>query len=220
MRVTAVVPARNEADRVGETVTALKSFCTAVVVVDDGSSDHTSEVARDAGAEVVRADRNIGKGRALELGLDRVGGEGVLLFADADLAGTAGHLESLLAPLVEGTADLCVATFPPLGGGFGTVKRFARWAIRRLGGIDVTEPLSGQRAIMARDLARLRPLARGFGVETAMTIDAARQGLGVCEVALPLDHRPTGRDLKGFVHRGRQGIDIAWAVLLRVVGKR
>jgi hypothetical protein len=64
----------------------------------------------------------------------------------------------------------------------------------------------------------VRPLAHGFGVETAMTIDAVRAGLRVLEVPIEgLDHRPTYRDLRGFLHRGRQGWDIARAVLPRML---
>jgi hypothetical protein len=64
----------------------------------------------------------------------------------------------------------------------------------------------------------VRPLARGFGVETAMTIDAVRAGLRVLEVPIDgLEHRPTYRNLRGFLHRGRQGWDIAMAVVPRML---
>jgi hypothetical protein len=68
----------------------------------------------------------------------------------------------------------------------------------------VTEPLSGQRALDARTRSVVFPLAPGFGAETRMTIDAARAGIEVTEVELDLSHRPTGRDVRGFAHRGRQ----------------
>src|SRR5207253_2471669 len=70
--------------------------------------------------------------------------------------------------------------------------------------IDQREPLSGQRALSARVRATTFPLAPGFGCEVRMTIDAARAGLRVEEVTLPLRHRPTGRDLAGCAHRARQ----------------
>jgi hypothetical protein len=114
--------------------------------------------------------------------------------------------------------DLAIAVLPPqAGGGLGSVRRFAAWAIRRLGGVRTTAPLSGQRAITRACLAAARPLAPGFGVETAMTIDAARAGFRVEEIAVPgLTHRATGRGVRGFVHRGRQGIQIAAAVVARI----
>ena len=65
-----------------------------------------------------------------------------------------------------------------------------------------------------------RPLAPGFGVETAMTIDAVRLGFRVIEVAVAMRHRPTGRGVRGFAHRGRQGVDAARAAVPRLAGLR
>ncbi len=221
--VVALVPARDEADRVGATVTALREIPVVdeVVVVDDGSTDATASEALAAGAVVLQIPRAAGKGRALEGALRRLPSPDVWLLADADLGETAGALASVLGPVLAGDADLAVATFPPgQGGGFGVVKRLAARAIGMLCGFEATEPLSGQRAISAGALATCRPVARGFGVETAMTIDAVRAGLRVVEVPVALSHRPTGRDLRGFVHRGRQGLDILLAVAPRALGLR
>ena len=67
----------------------------------------------------------------------------------------------------------------------------------------------------------VRPLAGGFGVETAMTIDAVRAGVRVVEIPIDgLEHRPTYRTPRGFLHRGRQGWDIARAVLPRILRPR
>ena len=224
-RVVALVAARDEADRIGETVIALRALeaVAEVVVVDDGSRDETAPRSLAAGATVLRLDRARGKGRALEGALTRLRDRAadVWLLADGDLAATAASLDAVLAPVLAGEADLAIATFPPSqGGGFGLVKRAARHAIRLGSGLDVREPLSGQRALTAQALDAVRPLARGFGVETAMTIDAVRAGLRVLEVPAELGHRPTHRDVRGFAHRGRQGWDILRAALPRMLGLR
>lgn len=222
-RVVALVPARDEADRVGATVRVLLEIADVaqVLVVDDGSSDGTASEALAAGAGVLRLARSAGKGRALEGALQRLPEPDVWLLADADLGESAAGLREVLRPVLAGDADLAIATFPPAqGGGFGIVKRFAGRSIRLLAGFDATEPLSGQRAATAAAVAACRPLAQGFGVETAMTIDAVRAGLRVVEVPAALVHRATGRDARGFAHRGRQGLDIALAVLARAVGLR
>ena len=78
-------------------------------------------------------------------------------------------------------------------------------------GLRLREPLSGQRALSPAARAAVFPLAAGFGVETTMTVDAARAGLAVREVVLELEHRATGRDLRGFAHRGRQLADLLLA---------
>jgi glycosyltransferase involved in cell wall biosynthesis len=217
-RIVALVPARDEEASVGATVRALRTLGLAdVVVVDDASRDATAASALAAGATVIRIPRHAGKGAAMEGALRRLPDADVWLFADADLGGTASGLGALLDACRDG-ADLAVAVLPTQeGGGLGTVRRFAAWAIRRLGSVATTAPLSGQRAITRVCLAAARPLAGGFGVETAMTIDVARAGFRVEEVPVPgLAHRPTGRGLHGFAHRGRQGLQIVEAVLARV----
>ncbi|HXF72632.1 MAG TPA: glycosyltransferase [Actinomycetota bacterium] len=216
-RVVALVAAHREAALVGDTVRSLRRLAglDEVVVVDDGSDDGTAAAALGAGATVLRVPRRVGKGRALEGALRRLPPADVWLFADADLGATAERLAPVLREVVSGRADLAIAVLPPQpGGGFGIVRRFASGAIRALGGLEVRAPLSGQRAITGRALSACRPLAPGFGLETAMTIAAARRGFRVVEVPVDgLRHRPTGRGLRGFAHRGRQGIDVAAAAL-------
>src|SRR5439155_5916604 len=112
-------------------------------------------------------------------------------------------------PLVENGADLAIAAFAERQrGGFGIAKRLARAVVRALGGFEAREPLSGQRAYSPAARAAAFPLAAGFGCEVRGTIDVARAGLQVEEVVLPLRHRATGRDVRGFAHRGRQLLDL------------
>jgi hypothetical protein len=203
--LTILVAARDEEDVIGSTVAALRrDFPDAeVIVADDGSRDGTADVAEEAGAIVLRLPRR-GKGQALSLA-ERAAPPGCLLLADADLA---GGLRSLL----DSDADLNVAVFAErIGGGFGVAKRAGRKLISTLGGIDVREPLSGQRAVSAAARSKCFPVAAGFGCEVRMTIDAARAGLRVRETELTLRHRPTGRDLAGFVHRARQLVESIYA---------
>lgn len=222
-RIIALIPARDEATTVTTTVRALRHIADQVVVVDDGSIDRTASLALQAGATVLRIPRNAGKGAAMEGALLRLPPHpGVWLFADADLGTSALGLAALLPPILEGRADMTVGVFPKLtGGGLGTVKRFSAAGIKMLSGYRADEPLSGQRALSAACLAAVRPLAGGFGMETAMTIDAARAGLRIAEVAVEgLTHRATGRGVGGFLHRGREGLHIAGALSLRAVRLR
>jgi glucosyl-3-phosphoglycerate synthase len=122
----------------------------------------------------------------------------------------------------QGSSDVAIAAFPKLGGGgFGMVKRTAARLIRAACGFDARDPLSGQRALTATALAAVRPLASGFGVEVGMTIDAVRAGFSVTEIPIEgLSHRPTGRGVRGFAHRARQGADILAAVAARAIPRR
>jgi Glycosyl transferase family 2 len=203
--LTILIAAREEESVIGRTVTALRrTFPDAeVIVADDGSRDGTADAAEEAGALVLRLPRR-GKGQALSAA-ERAAPPGRLLLCDADLSGE-------LAPLLDGGADLTVAAFAErVGGGFGIAKRVARSLIELLAGIDQREPLSGQRAVSPAARTACFPVAAGFGCEVRMTIDAARAGLGVREIELPLSHRATGRDLGGFVHRARQLVDALYA---------
>ncbi|HEY7004556.1 MAG TPA: glycosyltransferase [Gaiellaceae bacterium] len=198
---TILIAARNEEDRIAETIVALREdFPRAeILVVDGASTDGTVAAAESVGAVVLTLERT-GKGEALSAG-ERLAAPGPLLLCDADLRGS-------LLPLVEGEADLRVAVFSRrVGGGFGLAKRAARELIRLRTGVAVREPLSGQRSLSERARAACFPLAPGFGCEVRMTIDAIRAGLVLEEVELDLDHRPTGRDAAGFAHRARQLLD-------------
>ncbi len=120
---------------------------------------------------------------------------------NADLSGS-------LEPLAKSSADIAVAAFARRsGGGFGIAKKVARELIRLRTGFTAREPLSGQRRLSERARAACFPLAPGFGCELRMTIDALQAGLTVEEIELDLLHRPTGRNLEGFAHRGRQLLD-------------
>jgi glycosyl transferase family 2 len=204
-RLTVLVAARDEERSIETTVSALRSaFPDAeVLVADDGSRDRTAALAERAGARVVRLPR-LGKGQALTLA-EREAGPGPLLLCDADLDGE-------LVQLLDGGADLTVAAFRERqGGGFGIAKRAARELIKLCSGFEAREPLSGQRALSPEARAACFPLAPGFGCEVRMTIDAVRAGLRVEELDLALRHRATGRDLGGFLHRGRQLLEAVLA---------
>ncbi|MGF1471914.1 MAG: glycosyltransferase [Rubrobacteraceae bacterium] len=217
--IVAIVPARDEADRVSDTLDALQTIegVTRLIVVDDGSRDHTAALARSGGAEVLKAapsGRPGGKGRALIAGLSQARRHEpeVVLLADADLGPSASQL-GLLAGALDERRPASIAVFPPAtGGGFGLVKRFARWEISRRTGFTPTEPLSGQRALHADALNTLPGIAPGFGAEVGMTLDLLAAGIEPFEVPILLEHRPTGRNVPGFVHRTRQGLDILHAL--------
>jgi len=203
--LTILVAARDEEARIGGTVAELlRQFPGArVLVADDGSRDGTAAAAERAGAEVLRLPHR-GKGQALTLA-ERESPPGYLLLCDADLRGD-------LTPLLDGAADVTIAAFARVqGGGFGIAKGVARRLIRLAAGYESREPLSGQRRLSPAARAAVFPLAAGFGCEAAMTVDAARAAVVVEERELPLEHRATGRDLPGFVHRGRQLRDILLA---------
>ncbi len=230
MPVAAVIPAKDESAEVTATVDAIRVVdgVDLVVVVDDGSTDDTSRLARDAGACVVTLSSNRGKGAALTAGVLRVAeeetraglpvGTHALLFVDADLGGSAVNLAGLVAPVLDGRADLTIANLPPQatpGGGHGLVVTLARTGIERLTGWRPTQPLSGMRCLTRAAYDAAQPLAAGWGVETAMTIDVLRAGLHAIEVPCDLHHRVSGAGWRAQLHRAGQYRDVWRALLAR-----
>ncbi|HWC49013.1 MAG TPA: glycosyltransferase [Solirubrobacterales bacterium] len=220
--LAAIVAARNEADRVGETVRALReAFPGARVwVADDASTDGTAEAAMLAGAEVVRRGRSHGKGgnvgAAAEAALSVEPAPRLVLLCDGDLGASAARLAPLVGAVQRDECDLAVAAFSRrVGGGFGLALGFAHWAIRRLCGAETEAPISGQRALRVEALRATLPLAKGYGMEIGMTVDAVRAGYRLREYELNLEHRATGRDFRGFLHRAGQLRDFALVFFAR-----
>jgi glycosyltransferase involved in cell wall biosynthesis len=222
--VVVIVAAHNEADRIAQTRAAHNDVFRGarILVADDPSTDDTAARAAAAGAEVVTAPRNIGKGGANTLAARRVlslaltPDPPVFVLCDGDLGDTARQLPALVAAVRRGECDLAVAAFSKrVGGGFGVAVGYARAAIRRLTGLELDAPISGQRAMRGAVLPVVVPFAHRFGMEIGMTVDAARAGFRVGEIELDLAHRATGKDWRGFVHRARQLKDFAFTELSR-----
>jgi len=177
----AIVPCLNEAAFIGAVVTGVRAWVDRVLVVDDGSSDATSAVARAAGAEVLRLRSRSGKGAALAAGWHqaaRWGVEWVLLLdgdgqhdpADAPSFFEAGRTG---ARLVIGNRMTTPATMPWLR------RRTNEWVSRRLsslGGIHLPDALCGYRLVHLGSLLELGLHSRNYEIESEMTVAFARRG--------------------------------------------
>ena len=211
MKVTALIPAYNEAERIGETIEAVAKIegVGRIVVINDGSTDATAQIALNYPVELINLPDNRGKGEALNAGWQAYPAD-IYLLVDADLRSSAVHVRSLLEPLLDNQADMSTAAVGKeqsdsgAGMGFGIAKAVAGWGIKCLTGREMRSPLSGQRAVRHRVLADCGGFASGFGVEAALTISALRKGYRVVEIDLPITHRASGRNWAGFCHRGRQ----------------
>ncbi|SMH53493.1 Glycosyltransferases involved in cell wall biogenesis [Maritimibacter sp. HL-12] len=196
-RLSCIIPAFNEAPRITavlETVLATP-WIDEVIVVDDGSTDATAEIARGFAAR----DRNLtlliqpmngGKTRAVAAGVAAARGA-LILLVDADLEGlTPDHIASLAAPVLEGRADAAVS-----------LRRNAPWPWRAIG----LDYISGERvlprALLVAHLDRLDTLPR-FGLEVFMNRLWIANGLRIAVVRWPGVSSP----LKGAKHGARAGI--------------
>jgi glycosyltransferase involved in cell wall biosynthesis len=216
-QVSVIIPAFNEAERIGQTLAALcvQNWVTEMIVVDDGSTDRTAQIARKYTENVYRLKRNRGKAQAIMYGAQQARYE-TLLFLDADLEHSAAHAERLLKPLREKRAEMSIAVLPTAKRpGFGLVKRFAAWCIQARTKRKLQAPLSGQRAIHKAVFLQCYRGDQRFGLEVGLTLDILAAGYRLEEVEVPFDHRELGRTFHGFLHRFKQGIWVCQSLLAR-----
>lgn len=162
--ISVVIPAFNEESTVGNCVAAVRGhpLVDEIIVVDDGSSDRSAEVAAQAGATVIRLEQNVGKAMALDAGV-RAARNDVLLFLDADVSGhTHETVSRIIQPVLDGRVEMFV----------GIHARRTLWLNRLL---QVFPIIGGDRALTRR-LWEAVPAAhkRGFQIEIAMNHTAKR----------------------------------------------
>lgn len=206
-KITCLVPAHDEAARIGAVLGVLvgHSMIDRVLVIDDGSQDGTAEVARKAGAEVLRLVPNRGKTRALAQGIAASDGDWLLLI-DADLAGlTAADVTQLVWPVLEGRADVSLSLR-------GNAPRLWRWL-----GVDY---ISGERmlprGLIAPHLSALESLPK-FGFEVFLNRLMLTQGLRPAVVRWPGVASPAKATKRGL-WRGALADVRMIADILRVIG--
>lgn len=216
MSVSVLIPAFNESNRIVDTIRGMENIkeIDEIIVVNDGSTDDTADKAKKAGAKLVNIKNNSGKGKALKEGLKYVKND-VVAFIDADVGLTSREVIKLIEPVINGEADVTVARFPKVNvkSGFGFVKRLAKYGVKLLTGCDFDSTLSGQRVFKKEVLDKIKRFYSGYGIEVGMTIDILKMGYKIKEVDVDMTHSVTLRDLKGFIHRGRQFIDILKVLL-------
>ncbi|MDE5412230.1 glycosyltransferase family 2 protein [Alkalihalobacterium chitinilyticum] len=215
IQASVVIPAFNEQERIEHTLKTLKeqSWVQEIITVNDGSSDATGEICEKYSDVTVHFKSNHGKGQALKAGWEKANGL-YIVSLDADIGSTASEGKKLLTPLTYPFIDVVIGTLPPSKKrGFGFVKRKAQNVIYKKTGKWVTSPLSGQRAFHRKWLpALLNKNYNGFGIELAMTIDLINAGAQIVEVDTNITHRHTGKNLSGFLHRGKQWLHIEAAL--------
>ncbi|MCC5909923.1 MAG: glycosyltransferase family 2 protein [Clostridiaceae bacterium] len=212
--IAVIIPAYNEEKRIVETLLALKKVksISQIYVIDDGSTDATVEkVLKIDDIILIASKENKGKGHALKLGVDEaINTSDIIVFADADLKESAEEVTELINPIINDKADVTIAKFPPpiKKGGFGLVKKLAKYGVYLYTGVILDTTLSGQRAFKKEVLQNTSFDYEGYGIELGMTIDILNQGYMIKEIHVNMFHNESQRNIKGFLHRGKQFVHI------------
>lgn len=217
--VLVTIPAHNEDRFIGSVVLKCRSAHQAVLVVDDGSTDRTAEVAEAAGALVVRHAANQGKTAAVRTAFDRAREMSVdaLVLLDGDSQHDPGNINEVLTPVLEGRADMVV------GSRFAqTRNEIPRW--RMVGqhaltiatnvgsGVRLSDTESGFRAFSRRAIEEMRFRGSAFSLEPEFQFEAKRHGWTIAEVPISVHYQiPAKRNVAW------QGIRTMDAVL-RLIG--
>lgn len=220
MRVSVIIPTHNEAQAIGRVVADLPSnLVTEIIVVDSNSTDGTPDLARRMGANVIQEPRR-GYGRACLTGVANTQNPDVIVFLDGDYSDRPSELPTILAPIIEGSADITLGSrfggksspgALPWHQAFG--NRLAAGMIRVLYGVKVTDlgPFRAGRADVLRALA-LKEATYGWAVE--MILKGALAGFRIVEVPVSYYPRIGKSKISGTV-KGTVGA--AWFILSRIV---
>ncbi len=208
MRVTAIIPALDEEEAIGDTVARLdRRLVHEVIVVDNGSQDRTGERAAAAGARVVVEPRR-GYGRACLAGVTAAAGADVLVFLDGDGSDVPEDLPHILMPIQRGEADLVLGSRALGHREPGSLAAHQLWGnrmvlllLRLLYRVRLTD-FGPFRAIRTEALARLGMAHPTYGWPIEMVVKAAKGGLRIAEVPVAWRRREAGRSKVAGTFRG------------------
>jgi glycosyltransferase involved in cell wall biosynthesis len=220
VRVSVIIPTHNEASAIARVLADIPADAVdEVIVVDGNSTDGTPEIAAKMGVRVLRESRR-GYGRACLTGLASASAPDIVVFLDGDYSDRPAELPLLLAPILEGRADITLGSrlagprIPgalPWHAAFG--NRLAATLIGMLYGVKITDlgPFRAARAEVLRSLA-LEETTYGWAVE--MILKGAIEGLRIVEVPVSYYPRIGQSKISGTV-KGTVGA--AWFILSRIM---
>jgi glycosyltransferase involved in cell wall biosynthesis len=221
VRVSVIIPTRNEAQAIGRVLADLPSdLVTEVIVVDSNSTDGTPDIASRKGAHVISEGRR-GYGQACLTGLASANSPDIVVFLDGDYSDRPAELPLLLAPIIEGRADITIGSRlagPRTPGALPWHALFGNWLaaslISNLYGVKISDlgPFRAARAGVLRAI-ELEETTYGWAVE--LIIKGAIQGFRIAEVPVSYHPRIGQAKISGTL---RGTIGATWFILSRIAG--
>lgn len=199
-QILAAIPAYNEAKTIGSMVLATRRYVDEVAVIDDGSTDGTGLIAKEAGATVIRHARNKGYGAAIRSCFDyaRSNGTQILVILDGDGQHRPDHIPNVIKPVAEGGADVCIGSRFLDTRGVEDMPFYRRVGIKVLTKLTnlgshvnakVKDGQSGFRAYSRLAIDLLDPRESDMGASAEILWDVNKRGLKVVEVPIQVDYK-------------------------------
>jgi len=199
-KLSVVIPAFNEAKMIAEVVTGSLKYADEVIVLDDGSTDNTSLVAKAAGAKIIRLPKNRGKGFALAMGLytAAINGADVIVCLDGDGQHDPNEIPRVALPIIRGEADLVIGSRYLDSSGLREIpgyRQFGQSVLTKAANVgnghqeQIKDSQSGFRALTRKAVLQMELTEEGMGIESEILIDAAKLKMRIKEVPITCRYR-------------------------------
>ena len=233
-KIIAAIPCLNEGQFISDIVTRARRYVDRVIVVDDGSTDNTCEIAKAAGAEVIRHERRQGPGVATMSGFEaaKTYDADILITLDGDGQHNPDEIPQVLAPIFRGEADLVIGSrflqpnlnqSQPVSTSLNHAPKYRKFGIDIINWLynfgskfRVSDSQSGFRAHSRKLFEAIDITEKGFGFSVQVLIQARQKGFLVKEVPISCIYHPESSSLNPMAH----GLGVALSVIkLRFMSK-
>lgn len=189
-KLTAVIPAYNEANRIADTLHKVKPFVDEIIVVDDASTDNTADVARQHGSRVISSEKNKGYINAIKCGFREAGGD-IVITIDADGEFSAHEIPELVKPIIDGRADMVQGHRDVIP---RPSERFLSWLAQQK--VNVGDSGTGLRAIRTNLAKKLE--IKGACICGVFALEVVSKGGRLVELPITLKNVDKPRKIAWF----------------------
>jgi glycosyltransferase involved in cell wall biosynthesis len=214
-KVIATIPCLNEEAFIGDIVTRTRKYIDAVIVIDDGSTDRTSEVSQAAGAEITRHEKQSGAGAATRSGFEaaKMKDADVLVTLDGDGQHSPEEIPKLISPIIENKADLVIGSrFLKPQTNIRRYRKFGidviTWLYNFGSKVKISDSQCCFRAHSRKLLDTIDITENGFGFSVEVLVKARKKGLVITEVPISCVYHAQGSSLNPIAHGLGVALDV------------